>query len=150
MRVRAQDPHGRRWVVTRRVLPWTPRFRMRSLMDDLPLRGTTVDAPPDVTSGIRTLTNAEAAQTRGLTYGSVMILIELPLLVVQAIAWTVLALATLAYKSARRRPWTITGYSEYPTPTHFAESVVGWRRSRDRVDQLAVELQSGADPHTTA
>jgi hypothetical protein len=105
---------------------------------------------PDVTSGIRTLTNAEAAQTRGLTYGSVMILIELPLLVVQAIAWTVLALATLAYKSARRRPWTITGYSEYPTPTHFAESVVGWRRSRDRVDQLAVELQSGADPHTAA
>jgi len=132
------------------VLAWTPRFRLRSLMDDLPLRGTTVDAPPDVTSGIRTLTNAEAAQTRGLTYGSVLILIELPLLVVQAIVWMVLAVATLAYRSARGRPWTVTGFSEYPTPTHFTESVVGWRRSRDRVHQLAVELQSGVDPHTAA
>jgi hypothetical protein len=150
MRVRAQDPHGRHWVVTRRVVAWTPRFRMRSLMDDLPLRGTTVDAPPDVTSGIRTLTNAEAAQTRGLTYGSVMILIELPLLAVQAIVWIVLAVATLAYRSARRRAWTITAYSEYPTPTHFAEATVGWRRSRDRIHQLAVELRSGADPHTAA
>jgi hypothetical protein len=65
-------------MVQRRVLAWTPHLRLRWLMDDLPLKGTSVDAPPDVTSGVRTLTNVQAAQTRGLTYGSVMFLVELP------------------------------------------------------------------------
>jgi hypothetical protein len=150
MRVRAQDPHGRRWIVTRRVLTWTPHLRLRWLMDDLPLKGTSVDAPPDVTSGVRTLANVEAAQTRGLAYGSVMILIELPLLVVQAIVWGLLGLATLCYKSARRRPWTITAFSEYPEPARFVQAVVGWRTSRDRVHELATELESGLEPHSAA
>lgn len=145
MRIRAQDPHGRRWMVQRRVLAWTPHLRLRWLMDDLPLKATSVDAPPDVTSGVRTLTNVQAAQTRGLTYGSVMFLVELPLLVVQAVVWALLGLATICYKTATQRPWTITGASEYPTPVRFAEGVVGWRASRARVHEIGTELESGIE-----
>ena len=148
MRIRAQDPQGRRWIVQRRVLAWTPHLRLRWLIDDLPLKGTNVDAPPDVTSGVRTLTNVQAAQTRGLTYGSVMFLVELPLLVIQAAAWALLALATLCFKTARQRPWTIAGASEYPTPTRFVHDVVGWRTSRARVDELAIGLKSGMEPRS--
>jgi hypothetical protein len=146
MKIKAQDPHGRRCVVARRVLPWTPHLRLRGLMDDLPLKGTSVDAAPDVTSGARTLADVQAAQTRGVTYGSVMILIELPLLAVQAIIWAVLALVAIGYKSARRRAWAITGTSEYPQPAHFVNAVVGWRASRARVHEIATELESGLEP----
>jgi hypothetical protein len=135
-------------MMQRRGLAWTPHLRVRWLMDDLPLRGTSVDSRSDVTSGARTLTNVQAAQTRGLTYGSVMILVELPLLVVQAVVGALLALATLCYKTATQRPWTITGSSEYPTPARFVDDVVGWRASRDRVHELATELESGIEPRS--
>jgi hypothetical protein len=148
VRTGARDPHGRRWIVQRRVLAWAPHLRLRWLIDDLPLKGTTVDAPPDVTTGVRTLTNVQAAQTRGLTYGSVMFLVELPLLVVQAAVWALLALATLCYKTARKRPWAITGVSEYPTPKRFVQDVVGWRASRARVHELAIGLNSGIEPRS--
>lgn len=117
-------------------------------MDDLAPRGTSVDAPPDVTSGVRTLTNIQAAQTRGLTYGSVMFLVELPVLVVQAVVRALLGLATLCSQTAAQRPWTITGFSEYPELARLVEDVVGWRASRVRVHEIATELESGIEPRS--
>jgi len=75
-----------------------------------------------------------------------MILIELPLLAVQAVVWAVQAVVTLGYKTVRGRPWTITAASEYPKPVHVAQAVVGWRASRARVHAIATELESGLEP----
>ncbi|HSO95965.1 MAG TPA: hypothetical protein VLV81_07970 [Acidimicrobiia bacterium] len=149
MRVRAQDPHGRRWVVARPVLSWTPHVRLRSLIDDLPLSRVNVDAPPDVTSAARVRATAHAREAGTLTYGSVLVVIELPLLVVQAVVWAVQAVATFAYKTARRRPWTITGGSALPEPARFALTVVGWGASRARVHAIAADLDAGREPPRT-
>jgi hypothetical protein len=148
MRVRAHDPHGRRWVVSRRVLSWTPRLRLRSLLDDVPLRRVNVDAPPDVTSAARVRATAEAGRAGSLTYGSVLVVIEIPLLAAQAIVWVVQAGATFGYRTVRQRPWTITGVSALPEPARFVVTVVGWRASRARVHAIAADLDAGRAPPT--
>jgi hypothetical protein len=143
MRLRAQAPDGRRWVVSRRVVSWKPRLVARWLIDDLPLKGTSAGARPDVTAGLRTATDVEAAQTRGLVYGSSMVLVELPLLVLQAVAWVLSAVGTLVFKTVARKAWTITAFSEYPEPRRFEEQVTGWRPSRQRAHALVAELEGG-------
>jgi hypothetical protein len=132
------------------VLSWTPRLRLRSLLDDVPLQRIDVDAPPDVTSAARVRATAEAGRAGSLTYGSVLVVIEIPLLVAQAIVWAVQAVGTFAYKTVRRRPWTITGVSAFPEPARFVVTVVGWRASRDRVHAIASDLDAGDEPPTAS
>jgi hypothetical protein len=79
--------------------------QLGSLMDDLSPRGTSVDAPRDVTSG-ENVDDVQAAEARGVIYGSVMSLVEFPVVVVQAVARALLGFATLCSQTAAQRPWT--------------------------------------------
>jgi hypothetical protein len=78
-----------------------------------------------------------------------MVLVEFPLLVLQALVWLPVALGALVYKTVARKVGTIVAFSQYPTPSRAEERVIGWRASRERARALIAELVAGtATPAT--
>ena len=72
--------------------------------------------------------------------------VALPSYFVKMLGYSLVALATLAWKEVTRRPWTVTSFSEHPKPIQHEEAVVGWRASGRRASAIATELRDGEGP----
>jgi hypothetical protein len=144
MKITVHAPHGRWWVVTRPVLSWRPRLHVSGVPEggfERPMVGgaAAVVAPEVVLGEFRKRARRNVSAPWPLY-------VELPIYLVKMLGYALAALATLAWKGAARRPWTVSASSEHPKPIHHDEAVVGWRESGRRARALASELRSGDGP----
>jgi hypothetical protein len=135
------DPDGVRWRVLRRwwVSPVTPRWR--GARDD------GIDVVPDLGLDLADgLFAAIAAVFAILAVAAFLAFWVLPLaiLVVEVLAFVVLAAAGLAGRVAFRRPWRLEARSD--GGTRLTWRVAGWRDSREALAAIATALGQGRLP----
>jgi hypothetical protein len=136
------DPDGVRWRVLRRwwVSPVVPRWR--GARD-----GGGIDGVPDLGLDLDDgIFGAIAVVLVILAVAALLAFWILPLaiLVVEVLAFVVLAAAGLAGRLAFRRPWRLEARSD--AGTRLTWHVAGWRDSRDALAAIATALENGRPP----
>lgn len=135
-------PSRVRWRVGRRWLPFRVRIRRdvwRELgPDNVGDTGWFFDEP----GGILAALAAAAVLLLVLFVAFPIVAIAVELVVV-----AVVLLGAVAGRVILRRPWTIYAVSELAEPIQeHTWRVVGWRRSRRLIDQVAESLERGHEP----
>jgi hypothetical protein len=148
MKLKVHGAHGRRWVITRPLLAWRPRLDVaepenRAGGHQIPMTGVAAAGAPEVT---RSMMRERAQRRMGSGGAPWPMYVALPIYLVKMLGYFAVAVGTLAWKEATRRPWTITAFSEHPKPIRHQEAVVGWRQSGRRARAIAAELRDGEGP----
>ena len=144
MKLQVHGSHGRRWVITRNLLPWVPRLRATWGATDLPLSGPGLGLDDPDPAQFKPAIERAVFQRNVMS--SWLLIVVVPFFILQCLVYVPVALATLVWKEATRRPWTVTAFSEHPKPIHHEESVAGYRASGRCARAIAGELRDGEGP----
>jgi hypothetical protein len=116
----------------------------------LPRRRAT--RPPSFGSGEPIVTDSELFRLvngeprRLIAYDTVLVvailtaIVMFAFFVVEAIVVVVVVLALIVGRVVFRRPWTVEAVGEEKT---YEWAVVGWKKSRDMIDEIAFRLENG-------
>ncbi len=136
-RHRVVAPGARIWTVGIRWLP-----RRRAARASRPPSGS---GEPIVTDS-ELWSLVDGAPRRVTAYDTVVVIailtaiVAFAFFVVEAIVVFLVALALIVGRVVFRRPWTVEAVGEEKT---YEWAVVGWKKSRDMIDEIAFRLENG-------
>jgi hypothetical protein len=129
---------GRRWPTRR--FGWTWKRR-----------DVAADAVSGLGQGVGGVDLQEGALVVVAALAAALIVIPLLFFGVELIILGVLLAAGVVSRVFLRQPWVIEAASSHPLTSRrrLEWRVVGWRKSRELIDQVASDLAAGREPHAS-
>lgn len=139
---RVVGPDGRVWRVRRRWLPWQPRIRTgRGFNFDAAGGGADASSAFDLFDGpISIVLGVVAAIVLGVL---VAFLFPLIFTLIELLIALVLLPLGVGMRVVLGEPWVLVAHTSGPPPERRFMSVVGWRASREALDQMAGAIRAG-------
>lgn len=155
-------PSGERWVIALRWLPWSPRWRGLRLSrqerqrDTQPTESTESTesssrwdwldlADPFVMFDEGCLPVFGIALGIALVAGAILFVVPIFIFVAEITIVILAVVIGVVLRVVFRRPWLIDAVSSGGAPTELVWAVVGYRRSREAIDEIARQLEAGQE-----
>lgn len=149
-----KSPSGQRWVITLRWLPWSPRWRGFKRSRNQQEReakptegGSRWDwlelADPLVMFDEGCLPVVGIALGIALVAGSFLLVVPFFVFVVEILIVILAVVVGVVVRVVFRRPWLIDAVSKDGAESELVWAVVGYRRSREVIDEIARQIEVG-------